>query len=85
VRNWRGVRQCAPHHPEIAWAESGHQLPLGVGTASGRFTSISRLSLSGPRQPNRAMCGRLRVGKDFLHVADLGRCSHVFGLFVRFT
>jgi putative tryptophan/tyrosine transport system substrate-binding protein len=32
-----------------------------------------------------AMCGRLRVGKDFLHARRLGRCSHVFGLFVRFT
>ena len=29
----------------------------------------------------RAMCGRLRVGKDFLHVCSIGRCSHVFGLF----
>ena len=30
--------------------------------------------------PFRAMCGRLRVGKDFLHVRRLGRCCHVFGL-----
>jgi hypothetical protein len=30
--------------------------------------------------PLRAMCGRLRVGKNFLHVCSLGRCSHVFGL-----
>jgi hypothetical protein len=27
-----------------------------------------------------AMCGRLQVGKSFLHVSRLGRCSHVFGL-----
>ena len=27
-----------------------------------------------------AMCGRLRVGKSFLHVCSIGRCSHVFGL-----
>jgi hypothetical protein len=27
-----------------------------------------------------AMCGRLRVGKGFLHVSSIGRCSHVFGL-----
>ena len=27
-----------------------------------------------------AMCGRLRVGKDFLHERSIGRCSHVFGL-----
>src|ERR1700694_1500037 len=28
----------------------------------------------------QTMCGRLRVGKDFLHVISIGRCSHVFGL-----
>jgi hypothetical protein len=27
-----------------------------------------------------AMCGRLRVGKAFIHVLQAGRCSHVFGL-----
>ena len=27
-----------------------------------------------------AMCGRLRVGKDFLDERSIGRCSHVFGL-----
>jgi hypothetical protein len=32
-----------------------------------------------------AMCGRLRVGKDFLHERSIGRCSHVFGLLMRFT
>jgi hypothetical protein len=26
------------------------------------------------------MCGRLRIGKDFLHACSIGRCSHVFGL-----
>src|SRR6195256_5725611 len=31
-----------------------------------------------------AMCARLRVGKSFLHVCSIGRCSHVFGLLVRF-
>jgi hypothetical protein len=31
------------------------------------------------------MCGRLRVGKGFLHVGRLGRSSHVFGLLARFT
>src|SRR5260370_41219794 len=33
----------------------------------------------------RAMCGRLRVGKDFLHERSIGRCSHVLGLLMRFT
>jgi len=32
-----------------------------------------------------AMCGRLRVGKCFLHVSSIGRSSHVFGLLARFT
>jgi hypothetical protein len=33
------------------------------------------------REPTRcAMCGRLRVGKSFLHVCGIGRRSHVFGL-----
>ena len=36
-------------------------------------------------RPLCAMCGRLLVGKGFLHVCSLGRCSHVFGLFVRHT
>jgi hypothetical protein len=27
-----------------------------------------------------AMCGRLRVGKGFLHECSIGRCGHVFGL-----
>src|SRR4051794_28515054 len=29
---------------------------------------------------NLTMCGRLRVGKDFLHVGSIGRYGHVFGL-----
>jgi hypothetical protein len=28
----------------------------------------------------RAMCGRLRVGKEIFHVESVGRCSQVFGL-----
>jgi len=32
-----------------------------------------------------AMCGRLRVGKDFLRRSSIGRCGHVFGLLARFT
>ena len=35
--------------------------------------------------PLWAMCGRLRVGKGFLHVGRRGRSSHVFGLLTRFT
>jgi hypothetical protein len=32
-----------------------------------------------------AMCGRLRVGKDFLRCSSIGRCGHVFGLLARLT
>ena len=39
-----------------------------------------RHDLAAPRTSKRAMCGRLRVGKDFLHECSIGRCSHVFGL-----
>src|ERR1043166_513783 len=32
------------------------------------------------------VCGRLRVGKSFLHVcSSIGRCARVFGLFARHT
>ena len=43
---------------------------------SGRLQCTSPCLLS-------AMCGRLRVGKSFLHVCSIGRCSHVFGLSAR--
>jgi len=33
-----------------------------------------------PRCPLWVMCGRLRVGKGYLHECSIGRCSHVFGL-----
>jgi hypothetical protein len=36
-------------------------------------------SFMGPASENLHMCGRLRVGKSFLHVCSVGRCSHVFG------
>jgi len=31
------------------------------------------------------VCGRLRVGKSFLHICSIGRCARVFGLFARHT
>src|SRR5689334_13044369 len=31
------------------------------------------------------MCGRLRIGKGFLHACSIGRSSHVFGLLARHT
>jgi len=43
--------------------------------------SESGQNVATPRMTLSAMCGRLRVGKSFLHVcSSLGRCSHVFGL-----
>ncbi len=50
---------------------------LATAAAGGAF-------MLGLRLPG-AMCGRLRVGKSFLHVCSIGRCSHVFGLWMRFT
>jgi hypothetical protein len=35
---------------------------------------------AGGCREGRAMCGRLRVGKSFLHGCSSGRSSHVFGL-----
>ena len=37
------------------------------------------------RMSPSAMCGRLLVGKCFLHACSSGRSSHVFGLLARFT
>ncbi len=44
--------------------------------------SVARLTGAGRITP---LCGRLRVGKNFLYVCSIGRCAHVFGLFARFT
>ncbi len=45
-----------------------------------RCTPESGRSFERGERQLRAMCGRLRVGKSFLHVSSIGRCSHVFGL-----
>ena len=50
-----------------------------------RYTSNSHQILQSSEMSLRAMCGRLRVGKDFLHECSIGRCGHVFGLRMRFT
>jgi hypothetical protein len=49
------------------------------------LTSNSRHQRVVPAGLQWAMCGRLRVGKSFVHVCSIGRCSHVFGLWMRFT
>jgi hypothetical protein len=54
---------------------------IRVGHARASTIETTRLSQrEGDRHVRFAMCGRLRVGKDFLHVISIGRCSHVFGL-----
>ena len=45
-----------------------------------RFTPNSGHPSAQSKCPLWAMCGRLRVGKVFLHERSIGRCSHVFGL-----
>ena len=50
-----------------------------------RFRANIGLSSAAGEGRISAMCGRLRVGKENLHVAGAGRCSHVFGLLARFA
>jgi hypothetical protein len=50
-----------------------------------RYTSNSDQILQSSEMSRMAMCGRLQVGKDFLHACSIGRCGHVFGLRMRFT
>jgi hypothetical protein len=50
-----------------------------------RFAPNATELLRGSEMTLWAMCGRLRVGKGFLHECSIGRSSHVFGLLVRFT
>jgi hypothetical protein len=42
----------------------------------------ARFASGRPDVRNAPVCGRLRVGKDFLHVSSIGRCGRVFGLSV---
>jgi len=50
-----------------------------------REVAETPLDLKDIKGQESAMCGRLRVGKENLHVAGAGRCSHVFGLLARFA
>jgi hypothetical protein len=77
ANGYRPVSTRACTH-KIAIGERSWIINVRCGLLCGLKWDISR----GLRS---AMCGRLRVGKDFLHARRLGRCSHVFGLFVRFT
>jgi hypothetical protein len=65
-----------------AW---GSLAVLSTGERPVRYAPESGLERSFGVGQLRAMCGRLRVGKENLHVAGLGRCGHVFGLLARFA
>src|SRR5664279_2714225 len=68
-------------------SQLGHSLPkfsTPVPT-NVRFAPLATKMVRHGECPLSAMCGRLRVGKNFLHVCSLGRCSHVFGLLARHT
>jgi hypothetical protein len=58
----------------------GSKAVLGAFLSDVRFTPTNRHRRARASGPKSAMCGRLRVGKGFLHVRRIGRCSHVFGL-----
>jgi hypothetical protein len=63
-----------------------HPLYLGKALKTRACTHKSRLVSGGLGNACfTPMCGRLRVGKDFFHERDIGRCGHVFGLLMRFT
>ena len=66
----------------------GHLLPMHSAPEPNNVRCAPNSGQSRVRSecPLSAMCGRLRVGKNFLHVcSSLGRCSHVFGLLARHT
>ena len=65
----------------------GYSVPmhLAPGPANVRYAPNSDRILRRSEMTLCAMCGRLRVGKDFLRVCSIGRCSHVFGLLARHT
>ena len=74
---------CCPSGKSIRQSD---RATSAVGpTATDIFAAGVALSPKWSKSGRRAMCGRLRVGKDFLHECSIGRCSHVFGLCVRFT
>ena len=74
-----------------AWHTQPHQTqrscvdPDQVCCANVRFGPVADVAAPHGVSRLRAMCGRLRVGKGFLHVCSIGRCSHVFGLLARFA
>ena len=80
---WRQQKLRAPamHTLRRKWV-LGHYRPRGRiwHRVDFRFTAIATDVVRCHQMTRWAMCGRLRVGKDFLHECSIGRCSHVFGL-----
>ena len=83
--NQRGMSVAVP--PALSAKDSGHcELYLDFFVRA-EVSDILHCTLC-PLYPRkrtflqhiRFVCGRLRVGKTFLHVCSIGRCSHVFGL-----
>jgi hypothetical protein len=74
------IRLRCPARTAYLFASSSAFAPKGI-----RFPPVSGHFHRGSVLPRCAMCGRLRVGKENLHVAGVGRCSHVFGLLARFA
>ena len=73
---------CSEKKPLLSVSGQPRRLSnLGMSAS----TPTSDVSLQRSKPTLRAMCGRLRVGKDFLHECSIGRCGHVFGLRMRFT
>jgi hypothetical protein len=62
----------------IAVAHAGHVRFCKGGSVNVRFASKATEVLHCRELTRRAMCGRLRVGKDFLHECSIGWCGHVF-------
>jgi hypothetical protein len=63
--------------PQLGHSRPGEPLSPTIYCPLSKATSLLRAR----EMTRRAMCGRLRIGKDFLHACSIGRSSHVFGLF----
>jgi hypothetical protein len=81
-RRCGNVRRRNPERPRSGW---GHFSPLPHRNSVGRFTSGSSHNSDTAALTLCAMCGRLRIGQGLSSRRRLGRCGHVFGLFVRFA
>src|ERR1700722_17896006 len=78
-RPYQPTNQNQKFAPAFSWAPLVTSMS-GVGSLSTEAANSAARPL-----PLRPVCGRLRVGKDFLHKCSIGRCGHVFGLRMRFT